>query len=209
MKTIDLFQSTHPSWGATLTKEQVLLRLEISIHAPIVGCDSIAYDNSLALKLISIHAPIVGCDLSYFPSAVATALFQSTHPSWGATGKFLKNVTTALIFQSTHPSWGATPDMLTDLAKYIISIHAPIVGCDVIRQCNLITCNSNFNPRTHRGVRLSKLFISFPQCHISIHAPIVGCDCTAPRHFSISKDFNPRTHRGVRQRKPLLIYWMC
>ena len=35
-----LFQSTHPSWGATLEKDDKSKAVEISIHAPIVGCDS-------------------------------------------------------------------------------------------------------------------------------------------------------------------------
>ena len=78
------FQSTHPSWGATKPRRfmlvewqyfnprthrgvrrceryQTLTSARISIHAPIVGCDS--YDTLLIKSsLISIHAPIVGCD---------------------------------------------------------------------------------------------------------------------------------------------------
>ena len=34
----------------------------ISIHAPIVGCDPFDIDRKLTPE-ISIHAPIVGCDL--------------------------------------------------------------------------------------------------------------------------------------------------
>ena len=34
-----IFQSTHPSWGATETPKRVAKMYEISIHAPIVGCD--------------------------------------------------------------------------------------------------------------------------------------------------------------------------
>ena len=56
-----------------------------------------------------------------------------------------------------------------------ISIHAPIVGCDM----GLFFCRifyHNFNPRTHRGVRPLSLHIPFNPLTISIHAPIVGCD---------------------------------
>ena len=35
----------------------------ISIHAPIVGCDSMAMKTDTDLCNISIHAPIVGCDI--------------------------------------------------------------------------------------------------------------------------------------------------
>ena len=57
---------------------------DISIHAPIVGCDYTA-DVVLGLQLISIHAPIVGCDDQVKSTLAETAQFQSTHPSWGAT----------------------------------------------------------------------------------------------------------------------------
>ena len=38
---IGLFQSTHPSWGATLSHSKKRTEHGISIHAPIVGCDLI------------------------------------------------------------------------------------------------------------------------------------------------------------------------
>ena len=56
------FQSTHPSWGATVIYIFLGVLLSISIHAPIVGCD---FTNCLI--------------------NVIMYLFQSTHPSWGAT----------------------------------------------------------------------------------------------------------------------------
>ena len=170
--------------------------------------------------------------------------FQSTHPSWGAT-LYAGNCITVTVFQSTHPSWGATCGYHQPPHSKFISIHAPIVGCD---QMDLIIAYdmSNFNPRTHRGVRLDKIFFDVYNGKISIHAPIVGCDyidfllrCTAfvisihapivgcdvakPIFLTlplisihapivgcdvlsymslvIRIDFNPRTHRGVRQKK--------
>ena len=85
----------------------------------------------------------------------------------------------------------------------IISIHAPIVGCDscsarLTFRLNIFqsthpswgaTCRevilhkyskAYFNPRTHRGVRLDF-------CVIFLETSM--------------KNFNPRTHRGVRQQK--------
>ena len=78
-------------------------------------------------------------------------------------------------FQSTHPSWGAT------------------------QACKVADIDwSDFNPRTHRGVRLNN-FASFNNfINISIHAPIVGCDDNGDTIISLVADFNPRTHRGVR-----------
>ena len=61
-----LFQSTHPSWGATFLLESIFLIVsKISIHAPIVGCDLVYKPKSMSL-VISIHAPIVGCDFSTY-----------------------------------------------------------------------------------------------------------------------------------------------
>ena len=101
-----LFQSTHPSWGATICVLYVCHVSAISIHAPIVGCDQGplpsyssflnfnprthrgvrrgARGNITRLIQISIHAPIVGCDRASNETARQSA----------------------------------------------ISIHAPIVGCD-------------------------------------------------------------------------------
>ena len=81
-----------------------------------------------------------------------------------------------LKFQSTHPSWGAT--------------YHPVV---------VRPAGRNFNPRTHRGVRLYDFPCDFPLITISIHAPIVGCDILVKRWLLILDYFNPRTHRGVRQ----------
>ena len=59
--------------------------------------------------------------------------------------------------------------------KRAISIHAPIVGCD-IRNTHKRVSVVNFNPRTHRGVRLLSSTYLLASFLISIHAPIVGCD---------------------------------
>ena len=115
----------------------------ISIHAPIVGCDNILYPAMSKTFIISIHAPIVGCDV---PCVIAVAdisdfnprthrgvrpipnffiiknfLFQSTHPSWGATFMTSFWSLSPAVFQSTHPSWGATLNCISlsnDFAKF-------------------------------------------------------------------------------------------
>ena len=56
------FQSTHPSWGATQLNDAINLRVKISIHAPLVGCDFSVDGHVLRELHISIHAPLVGCD---------------------------------------------------------------------------------------------------------------------------------------------------
>ena len=79
------FQSTLPVWGATLDS---LLRnciLQISIHAPRVGSDTILQLTSASSVMISIHAPRVGSDLVASAGESTTSAFQSTLPVWGAT----------------------------------------------------------------------------------------------------------------------------
>ena len=116
--------------GVRLIKLLALsLKKRISIHAPIVGCDDHPVSGGVAPSVISIHAPIVGCDPSEYLTTVLVQRFQSTHPSWGAT--FFNIVFCFLIrFQSTHPSWGATMIIINNINFSVISIHAPIVGCD-------------------------------------------------------------------------------
>ena len=81
------------------------------------------------LTNISIHAPIVGCDQMIYTPYSRHYIFQSTHPSWGAT-YLPARLYVSTLFQSTHPSWGATvANFFKDAFKHI-SIHAPIVGCD-------------------------------------------------------------------------------
>ena len=57
----DIFQSTHPVRGATVTVTHKVTQRLISIHAPREGCDlfSEEFDNAVS---ISIHAPREGCD---------------------------------------------------------------------------------------------------------------------------------------------------
>ena len=80
-------------------------------------------------------------------------LFQSTRPARGATPE-PKKVKTPLKFQSTRPARGATiMDWFGD-TFFIISIHAPREGRDIIR--TIFTPNiPYFNPRAPRGARLT------------------------------------------------------
>ena len=125
----------------------------ISIHAPIVGCDHSTIKAFTTSFEISIHAPIVGCDYPLGKWNYGVIKFQSTHPSWGATNCQTRSVCIQKIFQSTHPSWGATGS--SSFISYSLT---------------------NFNPRTHRGVRRHTPLEIDSYIYISIHAPIVGCD---------------------------------
>ena len=122
---------------------------------------------------ISIHAPIVGCDCFNGFSVYRPIHFNPrTHR-----GVRRLNCLTSFyftLFQSTHPSWGATEMCDTEKNGKVISIHAPIVGCD------------------YNSILIEQLM------GISIHAPIVGCDLLSRLIKIDCLYFNPRTHRGVR-----------
>ena len=87
-------------------------------------------------------------------------------------------------FQSTHPSRGAT--LQTSIQKLVglISIHAPLTGCD-FQSCREINRYLYFNPRTPHGVRL-QIYANFP-----IESPFI---C---KFFIISKSINTYTSRKV------------
>ena len=82
---VEMFQFTHPVWGATPPSVFDIAKIEVSIHAPRVGCDSLRY-----LLLLSLSR------------------FQFTHPVWGATAQPATTTPPPAPFQFTHPVWGAT-----------------------------------------------------------------------------------------------------
>ena len=188
------FQSTHPLRGATAGSDARPGTVDISIHAPLAGCDSVDQRHGLGAA-ISIHAPLAGCDLLRISTTEATDAFQSTHPLRGATGCSpigslilifqsthpLRGATRRSEsrrplrqFQSTHPLRGATGERLIKGILAFISIHAPLAGCDVFAE------------------NLKKLR------KISIHAPLAGCDSTISFGGKSGPYFNPRTPCGVR-----------
>ena len=100
--------------------------------------------------------------------------FQSTHPLRGATWyKFL-----TFLLKNFNPRtpcgvrriYGLCVDFVT-----IISIHAPLAGCD--------------HPQIGKTIPIA----------ISIHAPLAGCDRGARLLLQPQGHFNPRTPCGVRQ----------
>ena len=57
-----VFQSTHPSRGATISMRPSGFVRTISIHAPLTGCDQYQTAEDSLNQDISIHAPLTGCD---------------------------------------------------------------------------------------------------------------------------------------------------
>ena len=168
------FQSTHPVWGATVNARASQSCLDISIHAPRVGCDGSRHKIHHIEWSISIHAPRVGCDGR--GGGIHQGAGISIHaPRVGCDDRSCDHHLTQHRFQSTHPVWGATPVQHSSVHGLTISIHAPRVGCD--RACKRRPADGKV---------------------ISIHAPRVGCDGLILDPFSVNRNFNPRTPCGVR-----------
>ena len=104
-----IFQSTHPLRGAT--HELFLLCVNIQI---------------------SIHAPLAGCDGDCRTACCCWHKFQSTHPLRGATATARATHAVRVVFQSTHPLRGATG------AKYSVTTTQenfnPRTPCGVRRE---------------------------------------------------------------------------
>ena len=133
-------------------KKRIIPDEDISIHAPLTGCDRLLYGIGYQVhyfnprtpygmrhkilvvdqlpKEISIHAPLTGCD-----------------------GRLEAYNDDVLIFQSTHPLRDAT-------------IPVRILACNAFY----------FNPRTPYGMRHDHIQPELPDHTISIHAPLTGCD---------------------------------
>ena len=145
----------------------------ISIHAPLTGCDS--YGPKVAqMFTISIHAPLTGCDPPCSRCGSKANYFNPRTPH-GVRLAPSATVVHPEPFQSTHPSRGATKGNLRITFTPTISIHAPLTGCDYTSPISSYT-SCDFNPRTPHGVRLFSTHGHFYATSISIHAPLTGCD---------------------------------
>ena len=154
-------------------------------------------NNLELMEKISIHAPLTGCDLMVVISCLFIVPFQSTHPSRGATMAAARSMP-CRIFQSTHPSRGATYSKLNIYQGFLISIHAPLTGCDA-DWFNVSGVAADFNPRTPHGVRQTSKPATTTTT-ISIHAPLTGCDVCFQQLYCSVGHFNPRTPHGVRRK---------
>ena len=146
---------------------------------------------------ISIHAPLTGCDIiicDYFNSD------QYFNPRTPYGMRRLISQQSEVIYDiSIHAPLTGCDRYTCIQCRYemLISIHAPLTGCDSrSNQWNI--CFDYFNPRTPYGMRLYILEIvkineKFQSTHplrdatvegcdkyaliaISIHAPLTGCD---------------------------------
>ena len=211
------FQSTHPLRGATIPGVSERTYTDISIHAPLAGCDLPrghrrprqkdfnprtpcgvrpldAYTCRCSM-CISIHAPLAGCD-NYRLQDVLCGDISIHAPLAGCDAKNAADEIVVTLFQSTHPLRGATTRHLLVSFQNYISIHAPLAGCDPggYRAERL---EPHFNPRTPCGVRPPFILPVHFSSHFNPRTPC-GVRPTFRAGNSRSANFNPRTPCGVR-----------
>ena len=152
---------------------------QISIHAPLAGCDAAApafcqrrggFQSTHPLRgatrgetivrlpaKISIHAPLAGCDPALRLDELDVVDISIHAPLAGCDPKHRDLLGVPGAFQSTHPLRGATPTNIIERGCYGISIHAPLAGCDT-RATRTAAHGTHFNPRTPCGVRLHRIW---------------------------------------------------
>ncbi len=147
------FQSTHPVWGATVADRHELHCNNISIHAPTprVGCDGLLPLSPSAKSYFNPRTPC-GVRRSLGRSLCRGGGFQSTHSVW-VRRSWSSAPRHASYFNPRTPCGVRLCKRRGLPITYMISIHAPRVGCDphIVFQRST---NQHFNPRTPCGVRL-------------------------------------------------------
>ena len=145
------FQSTHPLRGATPSPHSL----------PISSTD---------------FNPRTPCGVRLFllKSSLTRPGFQSTHPLRGATC-LQSFFAIPCQFQSTHPLRGATSRRFCCRSSPRISIHAPLAGCDMLRDAVIVVSNRFQSTHPLRGATRRNRAASGHR-RISIHAPLAGCD---------------------------------
>ena len=152
------FQFTHPVWGATLVTSSIPHDLDVSIHAPRVGCDLRQRVSTTAHRCVSIHAPRVGCDYKTLEEKKLIACFNSRTPC-GVRLRPSSINTHTMMFQFTHPVWGATSSA---------------------RSC--FSRSRGFNSRTPCGVRPRKLYQYLHWSVFQFTHPVWGATAHTRRH---------------------------
>ena len=146
---------------------------------------------------ISIHAPLAGSDIPFFTRGSFLHYFNPRSPRGERQPTWLGDYNED-IFQSTLPSRGATHERKTGSISCWISIHAPLAGSDKT-YARYAAEVKDFNPRSPRGERRFTDICILTLLHISIHAPLAGSDHIQPAERTAGTYFNPRSPRGERR----------
>ena len=171
------FQSTHPWRGATRDCPCIASLSKISIHAPLAGCDTEPFIHDESISTFQSTHPWRGATSRWYNTDNHDE-FQSTHPWRGATRNQTSHAPQQKEFQSTHPWRGATEGITRQNLVNIISIHAPLAGCDSGFHLSCQSPSEFQSTHPWRGATVGWHQILDCYALISIHAPLAGCDCS-------------------------------
>ena len=149
-----IFQSTHPRGVRPKLLQSRNCRSINFNPRTREGCDA-SMSAVAKFNNISIHAPHAGCDPSDMIGVIMRRHFNPRTPC-GVRRAWSRSWSRSISFQSTHPLRGATSIIIVIYPFQLISIHAPLAGCDMAL-IPITQLTQNFNPRTPCGVRRSKM----------------------------------------------------
>ena len=150
MRTRDKFQSTQPSQAVTQCIMLKAIKIKISIHTALAGCDQ-AVPGAWAFHCgISIHTALAGCDVYILMWLAPPSAFQSTQPSQAVTDIYMV-CRPISAFQSTQPSQAVTHGRGPGDSGNRISIHTALAGCD--------SNNTQQKPHSNRHNHIQCIYI--------------------------------------------------
>ena len=138
---------------------------------------------------ISIHAPLAGCDLFALTCRKSQSKFQSTHPLRGATPRPCRSSRRPTHFNPRTPCGVRLVGTRQDNIDDRISIHAPLAGCDTAGRKWTRRDGGFQSTHSLRGATGIIMSGTSAERKISIHAPLAGCDAFvffARRAYGIS-----------------------
>ena len=129
---VNQFQSTLPTWGATLLDTCLYFFTSVSIHAPHVGSDIFAVKKHVYTN-VSIHAPHVGSDVLFNIGFLFNGSFNPRSPRGERLRVTYKQKPRHCCFNPRSPR-GERRGCCRGyhLISNYVSIHAPHVGSDKI-----------------------------------------------------------------------------
>ena len=105
----------------------------------------------------------------------------------------------------SHTPCEARPSMPTGASLYVVSIHAPRAGRDLLPPpAWVIVLVSIHAPRAGRDHSVISFFLGKD---VSIHAPRAGRDQNAPAHTYARYRFNPRAPCGARLPRESCVFY--
>ena len=102
------FQSTHPLRDATRMEEYSVIRIKISIHAPLTGCDERFRELKRRWTIFQSTHPLRDATETYYSIGIFVAYFNPRTPYGMRLSVGSTSLVTHLLFQSTHPLRDAT-----------------------------------------------------------------------------------------------------